>query len=92
MAVGELQGRPIVVSGSSDSTVRVWDRGTGNPVGDPFTRHTDQITAVAVGEVDGRPVVVSGSRDRTVRVRDPRHRPESACDSARRRGSIGDEA
>ena len=32
MAVGELDGRPIVVSGSLDSTVRVWDLVTGgNP-------------------------------------------------------------
>ena len=27
------------------------DLGTGNPVGDPFTGHTDQVTAVAVGEL-----------------------------------------
>jgi hypothetical protein len=70
VAVGELDGRPIVVSGSHDRALRVWDLGTGDPVGDPFTGHTDQITAMTVGEVDGRPVVVSGSRDRTVRVWD----------------------
>ena len=32
VAVGELVGRPIVVSGSHDSTARVWSLGTGgNP-------------------------------------------------------------
>ena len=32
VAVGELDGRPILVSGSRDNTVRVWDMGTrGNP-------------------------------------------------------------
>ena len=51
MAVGELHGRPVVVSGSSDSTVRVWDLGTGHRVGDPFTGHTDAVFAVAVGEL-----------------------------------------
>ena len=32
MAVGELDGRPVVVSGAEDSTVRAWDLATGgNP-------------------------------------------------------------
>ena len=70
VAVGELDGRPVVVSGSSDETVRVWDLATGAPVGDPFTGHTGGVRSVAVGELDGRPVVVSGSGDETVRVWD----------------------
>jgi len=59
-----------VVSGGHDSTVRVWDLGTGDPVGDPFTGHTGRVLAVAVGELDGRPIVVSGGDDTTVRVWD----------------------
>ena len=39
VAVGELDGRPVVISGSDDGTVRVWDLATGAPVGDPFTGH-----------------------------------------------------
>lgn len=31
--VGELDGRPVVVSGSDDRTVRAWDLATGDPVG-----------------------------------------------------------
>ena len=41
VAVAELDGRPVVISGSGDGTVRVWDLATGAPVGDPFTGHTE---------------------------------------------------
>ena len=70
MAAAELDGRPVVISGSDDRTVRVWDLATGTPVGDPFTGHGGRVNAVAVAELDGRPVVISGSDDRTVRVWD----------------------
>ena len=70
VAVGELDGRPIVASGSSDDTVRVWDLATGTPVGDPLTGHGGTVNAVAVRELGGRPIVVSGGDDDTVRVWD----------------------
>ena len=31
VAVAELDGRPVVISGSGDRTVRVWDLATGDP-------------------------------------------------------------
>ena len=70
VAVAELDSRPVVVSGSDDRTVRVWDLATGNPVSDPFTGHGKAVNAVAVAELEGRPVVVSGGGDGTVRVWD----------------------
>ena len=70
VAAAELDGRPVVISGSRDRTVRVWDLATGTPVGVPFTGHSDWVYAVAAAELDGRPVVISGSRDQTVRVWD----------------------
>ena len=70
MAVGERHGRPVIVSGSYDRTVRVWDLESGEPVLGPLTGHDDTVSAVAVGERHGRPVIVSGSDDQTVRVWD----------------------
>ena len=71
MAVGERQGRPVIVSGSDgDRTVRVWDLESGKPVLGPLTGHDGAVNAVAVGERHGRPVIVSGGGDGTVRVWD----------------------
>lgn len=69
LAVTEQEGRTVVISGGSDSTVRVWDL-AGQPVGSPFTGHTSSVSALATAELEGRPVVVSGSDDKTVRVWD----------------------
>ena len=74
VAAAELDGRPVVISGSSDGTVRVWDLATGAPVGDPFTGHTGRVRAVAAAELDGRPVVISGSSDRHGAGLGPGHR------------------
>ena len=70
VAAAELDGRPVVISGSDDRTVRVWDLATGAPVGGPFTGHGGWVRSVAAAELNGRPVVISGSVDRTVRVWD----------------------
>jgi WD40 repeat protein len=70
VAVGELDGRPVAVSGAYDGTVRVWDLARGSPVGQPLTGHTSEVRAVAVGTLDGRPIAVSGDNHRTVRVWD----------------------
>ena len=63
VATAQLDGRPVIISGGDDRTVRVWDLATGTPVGDPFTGHTDSVIAVATAQLDGRPVVVSGGAD-----------------------------
>ena len=67
VAVGEVAGRPVVVSAGYDETVRRWDLETGAPAGEPLLGHEDWVGSVAVGEVVGRPVAVSTGRDGTVR-------------------------
>jgi WD40 repeat protein len=68
VAVGELEGRPLIVSGGDDGTVWMWELADGSPIGEPLTAHDGPVSAVAVGELDGRPVIVSGGSDRTMRA------------------------
>ncbi len=70
VAFGRVEGRPVVISGGDDRTVRVWDAATGAPVGGPFAGHAGSVNAVAFGRVEGRPVVISGSSDGAVRIWD----------------------
>ena len=81
VAVAEQGGRPLIVSGSGDQTVRVWDLETGEGVGEPLRGHEGSVRAVAVAEHGGRRLIVSGSDDHTVRVWDLRsHRLLSTID------------
>ena len=56
----------MVVSGSYDNTLRIWNINTGEQVGEPLRGHTDDINCVAVAP-DGRRVA-SGSDDHTIRI------------------------
>ncbi|MFE7046052.1 WD40 repeat domain-containing protein [Streptomyces atratus] len=69
VATSAVEGRPVVVTGSDDKTVRVWDLATGESLGEPFL-HGSAVLAVAVGVVNGLPVAVTGSEDGVVRVWD----------------------
>jgi WD40 repeat protein len=70
IAVSEVEGQPVIVSGTMDGWLGVWDLVTGTPRGVPLHGHTSPVTSVAIGALAGRPVIVSGSWDKTVRVWD----------------------
>ena len=58
----------LIVTGSADHTVRLWDGRSGRSLGRPLIGHRDEVLAVAIS-ADGRRAV-SGSRDRTVIIWD----------------------
>ena len=62
VAIGRIGDRDVIVSGSWDETVRVWDAATGQPRGDPLTGHTGRCGAVAIGRIGDHDVIVSGGR------------------------------
>jgi WD40 repeat protein len=62
-------GRRIVTA-RADSVARLWDAGTGKPVGEPFVGHTKPLTSAAFSP-DGR-YVVTTSYDHDARIWDAR--------------------
>ncbi|KIK36537.1 hypothetical protein CY34DRAFT_94188, partial [Suillus luteus UH-Slu-Lm8-n1] len=57
-----------IVTGSEDKTVRLWDAGTGEPVGEPLQGHSYSVTSVSFSPDGTR--IVTGSWDTTVRLWD----------------------
>ncbi|MET7633418.1 caspase family protein [Streptomyces sp. NPDC005499] len=59
-----VDGIPVAVTGSNDTTVRVWDLTTRTRIGSPVAGHTNEVRSVACAVVDGTPVAVSRSLQR----------------------------
>lgn len=71
--VGELAGRPVVVSADTSGTLLAWELATGRQIwtlARGYDRAGRDITTVSVARVEGAPVVVAGDRDETVRTWD----------------------
>ncbi|GAA3384297.1 hypothetical protein GCM10017750_58110 [Streptomyces racemochromogenes] len=69
VATGTLDGRPIAVTGSEDSTARVWDLTTQRPIGEPLPVAIP-VNALAIGELGDYSVALTGGHDGTVRIWD----------------------
>jgi WD40 repeat protein len=70
VTTAERDGRLVVISASSDATIRIWDLATGTPAGPPLAGHTGPVTAITLAQRDGRLVVISASSDATIRIWD----------------------
>ncbi len=70
MACTTLNDRPVVVTGSFDPMVRVWDLSSGQQVAPPLKGHTAELMAVACTARDGRPIAVTGGWDGALRIWD----------------------
>lgn len=56
---GALGGRPVVLTGGHDGTVRIWDLPSGAQRGETFAGPLGLVSAVVATELDGSPIVLS---------------------------------
>ncbi|WP_159400897.1 WD40 repeat domain-containing protein [Streptomyces sp. NRRL B-24484] len=61
VAVHDLGGRPVAVTGHEDGGTRLWDLADRCATGPVLTGHDHGVRAVAVAVVDGRPLAATSS-------------------------------
>jgi len=66
VALGRLRGQDVIVSGTDNCTIQVWDA-KGDPVGEPLNTPVDEdghsFVSVAIGHLNGKDVIVAGCDD-----------------------------
>ena len=67
----EIDGTPVVLSGSADGTARMWDLDVLRPLGPPIQASDVSLTEVALGTGDDGLVVYTGDSDGVVRSWNP---------------------
>ncbi len=78
LAAGELDGEPVLLSGSEDNTVRLWSLRTRKQIGPSSpSGPVDGVASAALTEVHGKPVAVTAEEDGTLRTWDATGRPIS---------------
>lgn len=70
VAAGDMDGRPIALSGSADGTARIWDLLTQRQFGEPLRPGCRSVTALVVGEMGEYTIAVTGGDDGRLRVWD----------------------
>jgi WD40 repeat protein len=65
-------GRSVLVSGSDDGTVRLWDPATATPAGPPLTGHVGTVDAAcSVTDARGMRLLATGGSDGAIRIWEP---------------------
>ncbi|MGH8884123.1 MAG: hypothetical protein ACRDYX_02890 [Egibacteraceae bacterium] len=93
VAVAELDGRPVAVSGSDDHTVRVWDLARRRPVRRILRavrlRHSSPVLTAVLHHHHDRVSAVTGCSDGTVLTWDlSARRPLARAPFTRRRSTL----
>ncbi|WP_133824875.1 hypothetical protein [Actinomycetospora succinea] len=65
-AIGRIGSKDVVVVGTSDARLHLWDPAEPGAPDDVASGHARSVTAVGVGRLDGRDVVVTGGGDSLV--------------------------
>ena len=65
--MGRAADQDVIVSGSADRTLRIWNAATASQVGSPLTGRAE-VTSVACTILTGQPVAITGDKGGLVRI------------------------